>query len=144
MRRILFFLTLASLPWMLGGCENDGAAYQIDGRNHTISLVREQAMPWSSEINQALVVARFPQCQRRTAIHASPPSGFRLELWWIRDHLYVARDGTRWYAIGTEKCQVQKMEPTGASPPGQLLGHFQREKGVLSFEATPEDKRATP
>lgn len=144
MRRILVLLSLASLPWMLGGCENQGAAYQIDGRNHTITLVREQATPWSSEIDQALVVARFPECQRRTPIHAGPRSGKLLELWRVRDRLFVARNGARWYAVGTEKCQVQKMDPTGDDPPGELLGHFQRKDGVFSFEAAGGAKPATP
>lgn len=134
MRRAALYPLLGLLALGLAGCENDGAAFQVDGRNHTITLVREQALPWSSSIRQALVPARFPQCQRRTDIRPGTPEGPDMELWWVGERLYVARQGKDWYAVGTEACQVQKMAPTGENPPGQLMGHFVRRNGTLSFE----------
>lgn len=133
MRTGFFLALLGVLPW-LSGCENNAAAYMVDGRNHAITLVREQPYPFSSEVKQAIVPARFPVCQRRFDIAPGTQSGPRMELWQLRDTLFVARQGRHWYAIGTEQCQVQKMEPTGDTPPGRLLGSYRKTDGALVFE----------
>jgi hypothetical protein len=132
-------LCLLSVP-LLSACENNVAAYEIEGRNHSITLVREQAYPFAGEVRQALVAARFPDCQRRFDIEPGKPEHVKMEIWQLRDRLFVARQGNIWYAIGTDKCQVQKMDPTGSQPPGQLVGSFHFKDDALVFEkaAAPE------
>ena len=66
-------LILAAVP-LLAACEYEGAAYLIEGKDHSISLVREQRWFWSSEVEQAVVVSRMPTCMRR---HDIKPGGRR-------------------------------------------------------------------
>jgi len=134
-------LLLLLVP-LLSACENDAAAYAIEGRNHAITLVREQPYPFAPSVKQALIAARFPECQRRFTIDTGTASdNFKMELWALRDRLFVARQGKAWYAIGTDKCQVQKMKPISDTPPGQLVGTFRRRDGALVFEPVPGASR---
>ena len=57
--RLKRLLILAAVP-LLAACEYEGAAYLIEGKDHSISLVREQRWFWSSEVEQAVVVSRMP------------------------------------------------------------------------------------
>jgi len=66
-----------------------------------------------------------------------------MSLYAIRDGVFVAVQGKHWYAIGTEKCEVAKMEPTSDTPPGQLLGAFVRKDDVLSFVPDPAVRAAS-
>ncbi|MCL2656725.1 MAG: hypothetical protein FWD62_04770 [Betaproteobacteria bacterium] len=132
-------LSLFLLP-LLSGCENTVGAYAIDGRNHSITLVREQSFPFSSQVEQSIIAARFPQCQRRYSIGPGKPGRAKIELWQLQDRLFVARDGKAWYAISTDQCQVQKIEPTGDQPPGTLLGTFRMRNNALVFEKQKEEQ----
>ncbi|WP_341678187.1 hypothetical protein [Niveibacterium sp. SC-1] len=135
------WLPLLLLP-LLSACENDAAAYAVEGRNHAITLVREQPYPFAPTVKQALVVARFPDCQRRFALdEGTAADSFRMELWALRDRLFVARQGKTWYAIGTDKCQVQKMKPIADTPPGTLVGTYRRKNGALVFDPVPGASR---
>lgn len=131
-----------SLPLWLTGCENNAAAYEVDGRNHAITLVRERNYIWSDAVKQALVAARFPVCQRRWEIVPGNTEGPKMSLYEIRDGLFVAVQGKHWYAIGTEKCEVAKMEPSGDTPPGRLMGAFVRKDDVLTFVPDPAARAA--
>ena len=141
-RALIATLSVASLPVWLSGCENNAAAFEVDGRNHAITLVRERNYIWSDEVKQALVVARFPQCQSRWEIVPGNTSGPKMSIYGVREGVFVAVQGRHWYAIGTEKCEVSKMEPTGDTPPGPLLGVFLRKDDVLVFEPDPALKAA--
>ena len=137
MKRLLCLVPLLALS-LLTACENNAAAYEIDGRNHSISLVREQAYPFAPEIAQTLVASRFPECQRRYKILPGNSRGPQMVLWQLQDQLFVARQGKNWYAISTEKCLIQRMEAIADDPPGTRLGRFSLKDGALSFVA---DKR---
>ncbi|MCX9157896.1 hypothetical protein OPU71_17365 [Niveibacterium sp. 24ML] len=142
LRSLSTVLAIASLPVWLAGCENNAAAFEVEGRNNAITLVRERNYIWSDEVKQALVVARFPQCQHRWEIVPGNPSGPKMSIFAVRDGVFVGVQGKHWYAIGMEKCEVSKMEPTGETPPGQLIGVFRRKDDVLVFELDPAVKAA--
>lgn len=117
---------------LLSGCENDAVSHQIDGKDHSITLVREQRWFWKGEVEQRLVVARYPACQRRYEILPGSKTALRLELYEVAPRLFVAHQGSAWYAVSTEACQLQKFE----SPPeayGELVGVFVKRDGVLKF-----------
>ena len=117
----------------LTGCENSGAAFVIDGnKDHSISLLREQRYLWSGEVEQMLVPARFPACQRRVAIAPDSKNFTEMKLYQNDNYLYVAQQGTHWWAVGTEACQVQTFK-TPPVDPGDLIGSFQRKDGALVF-----------
>ena len=122
------------LPLVLAGCENSGASYMIGGdKDHSISLVREQRWFWSNEVDQKLVVARFPKCQRRFDIAPGVKAQPTLEIYAVDDMLFVAHQDKDWWAVGTEDCQVQPFK-TAPEQYGTLAGRFVFKNGDLVFE----------
>ena len=65
--RLRALFLLAAVPF-LAACENEGIAYLIDGKDHSIALMREQKWFWSDEVEQSIVVSRMPTCLRRYGI----------------------------------------------------------------------------
>ena len=131
-RRLLLFPLLALL---LAGCENSATAYIIDGKDHALMLVREQRWFWSDEINQAVVVSRLPDCQRRVAIWPGTPSGPSMEVFEAGYRLWALEQGRRWYLASTDKCLVQDWDDAPETPPGPLVGTFVMRDGSPVFEA---------
>ncbi len=131
-RRLLLLPLLALL---LAGCENSATAYIIDGKDHALMLVREQRWFWSDEINQAVVVSRLPDCQRRVAIWPGTPSGPSMEVFEAGYRLWALEQGRRWYLASTDKCLVQDWDDAPETPPGPLVGTFVMRDGSPVFEA---------
>lgn len=129
-------LAALSLLMILGltGCENDAASLEIDGKDHSISLIREQRWFWRDEVEQTFVPARLPECQRRYPILPGKKAFVKIDIYEVQPMLYLANQGKDWYVIGTEKCQVQPYKDTVPSPPGRALGSFVRKDGQLSFQ----------
>lgn len=126
----------------LAGCQNDGASYMIAGdKDHSISLLREQRYPWSDEMTQRVVVARYPECQRRFEIVPGSTQGKRLDLYEIGPRLYVLRQDQVWYAVGTEKCAIEKFDEAPSPVPGTLLGSFRLGDEKLKFFPEAEGKK---
>ena len=131
-RRLLLLPLLALL---LAGCENSATAYIIDGKDNALMLVREQRWFWSDEINQAVVVSRLPDCQRRVAIWPGTPSGPSMEVFEAGYRLWALEQGRRWYLASTDKCLVQDWDDAPETPPGPLVGTFVMRDGSPVFEA---------
>jgi hypothetical protein len=134
MHRILF-LMISSLSLLLAGCENDAASLMIEGKEHSISFVREQSIAWVGPVEQRFVVSRFPVCQRRYSIASGDSAMKKIDIYEVLPRLYVAKQGEAMYALGTEECVLQKFKPEDkpASVPGKLLGSFQKKDGKLAF-----------
>ena len=128
-------LLLPLLALLLAGCENSATAYIIDGKDHALMLVREQRWFWSDEINQAVVVSRLPDCQRRVAIWPGTPSGPSMEVFEAGYRLWALEQGRRWYLASTDKCLVQDWDDAPETPPGPLVGTFVMRDGSPVFEA---------
>lgn len=130
--KVLLPASFTCFALLLCGCENEAASHMIDGKDHSISLTREQRWIWASEVQQRLVVARFPTCQRRFEITPGKTGSVNIELYGVAPMLFVAHQGADWYALSTEQCQLQKFE---TPPPqyGQLIGVFQKKGGKLEF-----------
>ena len=125
-------LLAGCLP-LLAGCENSATAFPIEGKDHALILVREQAWVWDGELAQYIVVARLPQCQRRVAIHRGSTRLVEMEVYEAGDRLWALHQGDRWYLAGTERCLVQDWNPPGGRAPGPLVGSFRIKDGVTSF-----------
>lgn len=130
--RRLLLLPLVLLG--LTGCENSATAYKIEGSEHALMLVREQRYFWSDEIEQAVVVARLPKCQRRVAIWPGSGEGPAMDVFEAGYQLWALQQGRRWYLASTEKCLVQDWADAPASPPGARVGSFRMRDGVMVFE----------
>ena len=95
-------LLLALLP-ALTACEYEGAAFLIDGRDQSISLVREQQLFWDDEVSQAIVVSRMPTCLRRYSIKSGVAGSVKMEVFEAGDMLWALKQGKNWYLAGTER-----------------------------------------
>ena len=135
------FLILAAVP-LLAACEYEGAAYLIEGKDHSISLVREQRWFWSSEVEQAVVVSRMPTCLRRHDIKSGVTGSVKMEVFEAGDYLWALKQGKNWYLAGTEKCEFQRWKDAPAEPPGKLVGTFTRKNDKLEF--VPAEKAPAP
>ncbi len=134
-------LLLLAVP-LLSACEYEGAAFLIDGKDQSISLVREQRWFWDSEVEQAIVVSRMPTCLRRYGIKPGVAGSVKMEVFEAGDYLWALRQGKNWYLAGTEKCEFQPWQEPPAEPPGKLVGTFTRKGERLQF--VPAEKPATP
>jgi hypothetical protein len=117
---------------LLAACENSATAYAIDGNREALILVREQRWFWSSEVGQAVVAARLPECQRRVAIRPGRSDSLKMEVFEAGSQLWALRQDGDWYLASTEKCQVQDWAAP-AAPPGPLVGSFILKDGVPAF-----------
>lgn len=142
MRRYGYWLLVLGMMGLVG-CENNAASLMIDGdKDHSISLLREQRWFWSDEVVQRIVVARYPECQRRFEIVPGKTQEARLEIYGIKPMIYAARQDKDWYVIGTEQCQVRKVAEAPASPPGPLIGTFLLSDKRLRFVPEPNGSKA--
>lgn len=126
-------LVASLLAPLLVACENSATAFMVEGKDHALILVREQAWLWDSEITQYVVASRLPHCQRRVTIHPGAATLVDMEVYDAGDRLWALHQGQRWYLAGTEKCLVQDWEPPGGQPPGPLVGTFRLKDGNPAF-----------
>lgn len=119
---------------LLSGCVNDTASYMIDGRDHALTLLREQPYFWSDNTNLGLVVARLPDCQRRYPMKPAPLPQTQVSLYEIAPMQYQVQQGSNWYAVETQGCTLQALTAAPEAQ-GKLLGSFERKDGKLRFLA---------
>jgi len=134
-------LVLALLP-LLAACENEGIAYLINGKEESITLLREQPWLFSDQVNQAIVVSRMPTCLRRHDIRPGVAGSVKIEVYEAGDYLWALKQGRFWYLVGTERCELQRWKDAPETPPGRLVGTFTRKGGSLAF--VPTDKPEPP
>jgi hypothetical protein len=131
-KRASALAALAVLP-VLAACENSATAYMIEGSQHALILVREKPYFWTSSVNQAIIASRLPHCQNRVAIHPDGTELTPIEVFEAGDRLWALHQGSRWYLVGTEKCQVQDWSNPSGGAPGPSLGTFRFKGGVAAF-----------
>ncbi|MDQ7988789.1 MAG: hypothetical protein REI09_04060 [Candidatus Dactylopiibacterium sp.] len=128
---------LAALPLLMAltGCENDSAAYAIEGnKDHSITLTREQNVPFG-DVSQRLVVANIPACQRRFGILASKAGMAEMKIHELPSGDFAANQGQTWYGITLDGCEAWMMPAPEAAEAakGTLLGAFRQTGGKLAF-----------
>jgi hypothetical protein len=131
---------LLCLP-LLAGCENEGTAYLIQGKDESISLLREQRWFWSDKVYQSIVVSRMPDCLRRYEIRTGSTASVKVEVFEYGDRVWALRQGRNWYLAGTQSCQFQRWEDPPLEPPGPQVGTFTRKDGKLVF-VSPKEREA--
>ena len=133
--------TIAALPLLalLAGCISDGAAYHIDGKEHSLSLVREQRLPWNRQLDLYLVASRMPDCQRRHKLRSAPDEGLSIEVFALDFNTYYLRQGGRVYRVDTQSCEgFQQLDkaPEGSAL-GVPAGRFATVDGTFRFVPAP-------
>ena len=119
-------------PLLLAACgDTQHAAYLISGGQHSITLTRGQDF-MGSDWNTELVVARFPDCQRRYALTGLSGDKIKMDVYRTEPGVFILNSGKRWYVTETKTCRFEQFkEPPPA--PGDLIGSFQIRDGTLEY-----------
>jgi hypothetical protein len=113
----------------------------IEGKDHSISLVREQRWFWSSEVEQAVVVSRMPTCMRRHDIKSGVAGSVKMEVFEAGDTCGPSSRAR----TGISPAPRSASSSAGRTPrraPGKLVGTFTRKNDKLEF--VPADKPPSP
>ena len=132
MRFPLKRIAVALAGTVLYGCANDSASFLIDGREHAVTLLRLQPYFWNKKTELDLIVARFPDCQRRHKLKPAMDGDIRAELFETGPGAFVLKRGSEWYVMETTSCGLQEAAAptqTGARP----VGVFDASSGRLKF-----------
>jgi len=135
-------LALLPLVAMLSACISDGAAWQIDGKEHSISIVREQKWLWDKRLDLFVVATRMPDCQRRHRLKPATIAGLEVEVFALGDNAFHLRQGGRVYRLETQTCegfQALDKAPDGATL-GTPAGSFRTSGGEFRFVEAPAPK----
>ena len=131
------------LLWILalGGCgDTQNAAYLIAGGQHSLTLTRQQDF-FGSEWNTELIVARFPDCQRRYLLTGVVGDKLKMDLYRTEPGVFILNAGKRWYVTETQTCRFEQFkEPPPV--PGILIGSFQVRNDKLEYKS--QEAPATP
>lgn len=131
------FSLLAPLlaPLLLAGCVNDTASYQIDGKDHALTVRVVQDYFWSKEATVRLTASHMPDCLRQMDMGELPLSGLEIELFASGPNLYTLRAGEDTWQVETAGC-TQLEAPEADAVTGQALGVFHLDANKkLQFEA---------
>lgn len=131
-----WLLALCAAPLLLG-CEIEPAAYLIDGGDHSLTIERRKPYFWSDGWELELVVARYPECQRRHALKKAGEK-VRVDLYRVEPGVFILNQGKRWYVAETRECRMQMYE-TPPPEPGELLGTFRVKNGRFGFVPVEEE-----
>lgn len=133
-------LPLIALP-LLGGCINDAASFQIDGKDHSLSVMREQKWPWEKRVELFVVVSRMPDCQRRHHLKSSSISSSTVEVFSSEVDSFYLQQGGRLYFVETNTCEgFRELTEPPATGLGQKIGTFTESAGEFRFVNEPAAK----
>lgn len=128
--REMVVLGLAAL--LLAGCENEAASWQAGGDSaDALTLIREQRWFWDATSQVAVVVARYPDCQRRHALPPAPVGQAPAEVRRAGDGRYLIGMQGKWFAAETQGCTLQPVEAPDAQ--AAAVGAFDLRDGRLRF-----------
>ncbi|MBI3140576.1 MAG: hypothetical protein HYZ19_01775 [Rhodocyclales bacterium] len=141
------FLLPVAAAALLAGCKHESASLVFTGPDHALTLSARQPYPWSKAFHLEVVMARLPDCHRRSRLAAVAADELRLEVFRpaagaFAEPILVLRLGSRYYALGTGNCELQ---PFAAAPkePGVPVGSFALAGGKLKFTAAPPPPAAS-
>lgn len=133
--RLLLALPLALL---LAGCVNDSASYLIDGRDHSLTIRREQSYFWKKDADISLVAARLPDCQRLHALTDANADAVKVDLYAAGEDLWNVRIDQQLWQIETRTCNgLTELQYDPKADLGRLVGSFTVKNGKLQFDPAP-------
>jgi hypothetical protein len=138
------FLISCLAAVLLTGCgDTQYAAYMMGGGNHSLSLTRQQEFVWADwETN--LIVARYPECQRRYPLKGVVSDRIKMDLYRVSPGVFILNAGKRWYVTETAECRFEQYKEAPPEP-GELIGTFQIKDDELQYidkEAKPAEGKA--
>ena len=136
-KTVLSMLLVATIP-LLSGCVSDAASLQIDGKEHSLSIVREQKWIWENRVELFVVVTRMPDCQRRHRLKTAPIAAASFDVFSADFVTYYLKQGVATYSVETKTCET--FRELSEAPPaglGQQIGSFREVAGKFSFVELP-------
>lgn len=133
-----YALTLLATLALAACGDTQHAAYLIAGGQHSLTLTRQQAFvgsAWETE----LVVARFPDCQRRYALSGAVGDKIKIDVYRAEPGVFILNSGKRWFVTETKTCRFEQFKEVPPAP-GDLIGRFQVKEGVLEYKDQEEQK----
>lgn len=134
--RLLPFILL--LP-LLAACDIEPAGFLIEGGDHSLTVERRKPYIWSDGWELDLVVARYPECQRRHPLKKAGDK-VRIDLYNTAPGVFILNQGKHWYIAETKDCRMQKYEEEPAEP-GTYVGNFRVKNGVFGFVSKEADQK---
>jgi hypothetical protein len=131
MMKLRFPLLPLLLALALAGCEIEPAGYRIEGGNHSLTIERVKPYFWSSGWELDLIVARYPECQRRHPLKKAGEK-VRVDLYRAQPGVFILNQGNRWYVAETRDCRMQQFEEEPPEP-GEYIGAFRIKNDVFGF-----------
>lgn len=131
MRKML----IPMMALLLAGCSRDSASYFVDGREHALTVTREQEYFWSDHMTVSLIVARLPDCQRRHVLAPVAQSG--IDVFAGSDDIWTLRSGTKTWRVDANTCELTNETPAdqrGGQRGGERAGSFVVRPDGLHFE----------
>jgi hypothetical protein len=133
-------VTVAALVFAAGvliGCENEVASFQDAAQpGQSLTLIREQRFFWDNSTEVAIVVARFPDCQRRHGLGASARDEWRVDVHRAVGRAYLIKARDTWYFADAQTCQLEEVEAPAAGEEGKIVGAFDQKKDRFKFVPT--------
>lgn len=135
-------LVLLSILALAGCGDTQHAAYLVAGPQHSLTLTRQQAFigsDWDAE----LVVARFPECQRRYPLTGLVGDVIKLDVYRTEPGVFILNSGKRWYVTETRTCRFEQFKDIPPAP-GDLVGRFQVKEGAIEYKSLEAPAAAVP
>jgi len=144
-------LALITAALATTACKDESASLLLDGPHHALTLNIRLPWPWSKEFELEAIMARMPDCQRRSRLDNAPLGDVHVEVFRPPEDTYaepilIARQGATSYAVSEKSCELQRFKESPKDP-GVKLGTFSIEGGALKFTpapALPPTPTATP
>jgi hypothetical protein len=124
---------LMLLPFLLSGCVNESASYQIDSNDHALTVVVMQDYFWSKQVRLHVIASRLPDCQRQFDLGKTALADLNVELFSTGDETFLLRSGEEMWQVETQHCS--ELAPPAADVQAQPIGVFHLDaKKRLVFE----------
>lgn len=126
-------LVLLSVLLLTACGDTQHAAYLVAGPQHSLTLTRQQAFI-GSEWETELVVARFPECQRRYPLKDLVTDAVKIDVYRTEPGVFILNSGKRWYVTETRTCRFEQFKEIPPAP-GDVIGRFQFRDGMLEYKS---------
>ncbi len=135
--KLRVLLIVLMLP-LLAGCESEPAFLLIEGGDHSLTVERKKEYFWSSGWELDLIVARYPDCQRRYPLKKAGEK-VRVDVYRVQPGVFILNQASRWYIAETKGCRFQQYDEEPAEP-GEFAGSFRVKNGTYAFVPYEDEK----
>ena len=145
MRKSLIVLMSIMMSSMLAGCVDDSASYLIDGRDHVLTVRRQQPYFWKDQVAVTVLAARLPDCQRLHELASvGPAETLRIDVFASDNNTFNVRMGNRLWQLETNSCEgMTELQDDPNADVGQAVGSFTVKDGKMVFTPVASPATAT-